>query len=1122
MNISPCPKQNGRLLLLSLFFVAAASVTVAAPGDLDATFAGTGKSRFGFGGDADGAYAIAVQTNGKMIVAGYSESFSTAYFSIVRQNADGSPDASFGSGGQVLTPVGPAGLAAATGVAIQTDGKIVVAGYCNSGTASSYDFDFAVVRYNANGSPDTSFGGGDGIVTTAIEGVDDQASAVRIQTDGKIVVAGSSYNGSNYNFALVRYNSDGSLDPSFDGDGKTTTAFGAGDAKANDIAIQADGKLVLAGFSQNVANFENFTLVRYHTNGSLDNSFDLDGKVVTAMGGNSEARAVAIQPGTPTQPAKIVAAGFNHNGSTADFALVRYNFDGTLDTSFDSDGRVITPVGEAHDFGYALAIQPASGAFGVIKIIVAGYSSNDVAIVRYLVDGSLDTTFDVDGIATTPMSVPSIKAAMALLSGGKIIVATTVSSGSVIVENEDFALLRYNSDGALDNTFGEDGVSIVDVGSLKAVGKSVGIQTDGKIVVAGHRETHAPPSTFDAFVVTRLNANGSLDGSFAGDGRVTTKISSERKSDQARALAIQTDSKIVVAGLADNDFAVVRYNTDGSLDPSLGFNGKVTTPVAGTAMDGGYAVALQTDGKIVVAGYAEVSPGDTDFAVVRYNADGALDSSFDGDGILTTTLGAVFEYATAVAIQADGKIVAAGVAGNTFGVVRYNPDGSLDPSFNFDGKVTTPVGTTSDGANALLIQANGKIVVAGSAANGTNTDFALVRYNPNGSLDTSFGNGGISLTPVGAASDVANDMAIQANGKIIVVGSSQTGQNMNSLVVVRYNPNGSLDSSYGNDGKFLVDFGSVSEIGHGIALDANGKAVVAGEAGGLCGVARLIGDPAPPNATPTPTATPGTTPTPTPPSVLGNIATRLPVGTGDNVLIGGFIVTGTQNKRVIVRALGPSLAGFGVQGALANPTLELYDSNGLLASNDNWRTDQPAEIEASGIPPTNDLESAIVATLPANGAGYTAILRGVGGSTGIGVVEMYDLDASVDSKLANISTRGLVQTGDNVLIAGTIVLGPSPRKVVVRAIGPSLPFAGVLADPTLELRDANGGLLRSNDNWRTGGQEAEIIATTIPPANDLESALVETLPGNGASYTAIVRGLNNTTGIAVVEIYALN
>jgi hypothetical protein len=236
-------------------------------------------------------------------------------------------------------------------------------------------------------------------------------------------------------------------------------------------------------------------------------------------------------------------------------------------------------------------------------------------------------------------------------------------------------------------------------------------------------------------------------------------------------------------------------------------------------------------------------------------------------------------------------------------------------------------------------------------------------------------------------------------------------------------------------------------------------------------------------------------------------------------LIGGFIITGTTPKRVIVRAIGPSLAAF-FPNPLANPTLELRNGAGdLLMANDDWRSTQESEIIATGLAPTNDLESAIVSTLPANTSNYTAIVRGVNDGTGIGVVEAYDLATTVDSKLANISTRGLVQTGDNVLIGGLIVVGQTPVRVIIRAIGPSLPLPGVLADPTLELHDGTGTLIAFNDNWRSD-QEQEIIATGIPPTNDLESAIVRNLPpGN---YTAIVRGVNNTTGIAVVEAYNLN
>jgi hypothetical protein len=256
------------------------------------------------------------------------------------------------------------------------------------------------------------------------------------------------------------------------------------------------------------------------------------------------------------------------------------------------------------------------------------------------------------------------------------------------------------------------------------------------------------------------------------------------------------------------------------------------------------------------------------------------------------------------------------------------------------------------------------------------------------------------------------------------------------------------------------------------------------------------------------------------PGRLGNISTRLVVETGDNALIAGFIVTGTEPKRVMLRAIGTSLQ---ILHRLQDPMLELYDSSGaLLESNDNWidSSNKQAIIDST-IPPTNDLESAIVVFLPANGSAYTAVVRGSDGGTGIGLVEVYDLESAVDSKLANISTRGFVQTGNNVLIAGTIVTGQASQKVIIRAIGPSLPILGKLEDPSLQLLDANGTLLAANDNWRTGGQEAEITATGIPPSNELESAIVFQLPSNNASYTAIVRGVGDSTGIALVEVYAL-
>jgi hypothetical protein len=254
--------------------------------------------------------------------------------------------------------------------------------------------------------------------------------------------------------------------------------------------------------------------------------------------------------------------------------------------------------------------------------------------------------------------------------------------------------------------------------------------------------------------------------------------------------------------------------------------------------------------------------------------------------------------------------------------------------------------------------------------------------------------------------------------------------------------------------------------------------------------------------------------------VLANISSRLRVEPGDNALFAGFIITGAQNKRVILRALGPSIQ---TADPLPNPMIELRDSSGnLLQLNDDWKSSPDKQtIMDAGLAPPHDQESAILATLPANGEGYTAIVRQVGPQTGTGVVEVYDIEQTTDNRLANISSRGRVQTGDTILIAGTIVTGPGPQKIAVRATGPSLNVPGKLLDPILELHDGNGAVIRSNDNWRAGGQETEITQYGLAPLDDAESALIETLPANGAHYTATVRGVNDTTGIAVVEIYAL-
>jgi uncharacterized protein (TIGR03118 family) len=273
----------------------------------------------------------------------------------------------------------------------------------------------------------------------------------------------------------------------------------------------------------------------------------------------------------------------------------------------------------------------------------------------------------------------------------------------------------------------------------------------------------------------------------------------------------------------------------------------------------------------------------------------------------------------------------------------------------------------------------------------------------------------------------------------------------------------------------------------------------------------------------TPTPTPTASATPNPAAQAVNLSTRMRVQTGDKVGIGGFIITGTTAKQVLLRAIGPSLTRYGITDALADPVLELHGPGAFVTIvNNNWRDTQQAAIQATGLAPTNDFESAILATLPPGA--YTAIVKGTGNTSGVALVEFYDLSPGANSKLGNLSTRAFVSTADNIVIAGFILgNGSGMDQIIVRGIGPSLapgsfPASAVLADPTLELRDHNGTLILANNDWQdNAAQAADITAAGLAPSNNLESAVAATLPPG--LYTALLAGLNNGTGIGLVEVY---
>lgn len=422
--------------------------------------------------------------------------------------------------------------------------------------------------------------------------------------------------------------------------------------------------------------------------------------------------------------------------------------------------------------------------------------------------GALDPSFGTGGKVVTSFGTLRDQAnALALQPDGKILTAgvTFHAAGGY-----DFALARHNIDGSLDSTFGTGGKVITDLPDL-SVAYGVAIQPDGRIVAVGRNGGggFGGSGQPEDFVAVRYNANGSLDGSFGTGGVVVTDFGPSNTLERAYAVIIQPDGKIVAGGTAlgptNRDFALVRYNTDGSLDTGFGTGGKTTTAIGGD--DTIYALALQSDGKIVAVGEGFIG-----FAAARYNPDGSIDTGFGNAGEVTgaTTV------AKGVAIQADGKIITAGkgqaggVATN-FSLVRLNANGSFDNSLGNSGVIQTDLGPNSE-ANSMALLPDGRIVAAGMISATGGTDLAVLRYNPNGALDPSFGTGGQVITPLSAGEDLAAAMAIQPDGRIVAAGYQNVGTDNVDMSLVRYTAHACSTS------EITVAEGTLSYLGDGQSL----------------------------------------------------------------------------------------------------------------------------------------------------------------------------------------------------------------------------------------------------------------------------------------------------------------
>lgn len=793
--------------LLTLLLLAP-TPSAARPGDLDPTFGAGGVASLNFASFQSRINDVVLLPDGRFVAAGFRWRGGNNDAALVRYGADGTIDATFGSAGEAAVGYG-AGSDYAEAVIRQSDGKLVVAGW----TASFGTNRWALARFSADGVIDPSFGS-NGTVTTQVQSGGCEAYAVVQQADGKLVAGGRASNGGAYYLALARYNTDGSLDTSFGNGGTVVQPLGTRAGSAYAIAQLSDGKLVVAGTASGPSSTgDDVAVARFTIDGALDSSFGTGGFVTTAvMSGNHEdvANALLVQP-----DGKLVIAGFTSTTTSEDILLVRYTAAGMLDPTFGVGGMAVRDFG-THEEAYAV-VRQSDGKLAIVgsKSPLGSLSSATLA-ARFLANGSLDTTFGSGGAVVTEVTAFTDRSQAAVMQpDGRLLAVGFAHSGRY----EQFTAIRYTGSGALDASFGAGGIVITPVGTSDDFGRALIRQSDGKLIAGGY--TYQGGGYL--FGVVRTTADGSIDPSFGTNG---TAVASPGGQNRVNGLLQQSDGKIVAVGhsvVSNPVIGIARFTAAGALDTT--FNGSGSLSVAIGSQAEAFAVVQQADGKLVVAGEATIS-GSHLFALVRLTATGVLDTTFGSGGIVTTSIGTL-AGARAIIRQPDGKLLVGG-QGNAFAgnldsvLVRYNANGSLDTTFGSGGIARFDLGALPDSIQAIALQPDGKIISAGTSGTNTDTDFTVVRYNANGTLDPSLGGYGVILTWFGPGADQVNGVVVQPDGKVVAAGYTSVGTTQRHALA-RYNVDGSLDESFGDGGKVVMALGGGTSPAMALALLPDAK-----------------------------------------------------------------------------------------------------------------------------------------------------------------------------------------------------------------------------------------------------------------------------------------------------------
>ncbi|WDQ17494.1 ELWxxDGT repeat protein [Rhodopirellula sp. P2] len=733
-------------------------------------------------------------------------------------------DPTFGANGLVTQSIPIPGVSdSANDVISLGDGKYLVAG--TSGNFGTYS-DFTLVRYNADGNVDTAFGD-QGRVSVPIN-AGNQVTAVAQQGDGKFVVVGNLYQpGGDSDFAIFRFHSDGSPDATFGSGGLVTTDFGSPNDFAQDIVIDpASGDLIVLGSTIPGGydyNLRDLAVARYAAlDGSLVTSFGTSGKTVIDIRGTRDTAGELAM--TPASDLIISALSVSPTSSSDEAILLKLDSNGVLDTNFGTLGLAYAPAAVSYHDDPRFVHVPSTG-----DTYLAYTSSGNAVVTKFDSSGGIDSSFDIDGSIEHNLNMGSYPSLVGidLDTNGRLVLAG--SGYDSAASNNEFYALRLLQDGTLDVVFNGTGQLVfgTTIGRNDyAHGAKV---VNGSLLVVG---SVSNADTFDDMVIARVTDSGIVDMAFGNAGVTVTNWPLDSIDDQAKDMVVLPDGKILVVGdsisspdtNAIKNVVVARYHPDGNLDTSFGTGGIVIADL-GTSRDRANAIAVRPDGRFVIAGTMEAS-SNANFALAQFLADGTLDTAFGVSGIATLDLGQTStEEAFDLVIDAGGNLVVVGGSAGDVGVARFLANGTPDTTFNTTGFVRLDLGRPSDTAKSVAIDSSGKIIVGGTrggfAGGVSDYDFALFRLDTDGTLDPTFGSGGIAFADFGFFSSIES-IKIQNDGRILAAGS-------NAFAVARFLTDGTLDNTFSNDGKAS---GFASGIARDIALTPSGEIFLVGSAYG--------------------------------------------------------------------------------------------------------------------------------------------------------------------------------------------------------------------------------------------------------------------------------------------------